>query len=370
MSRISSTLAASTAAILTALMLAGAATAFAAEPPTSVAMKGATVKSKLSTNQDFIEGLANTMNLNDTSAVFWHVFSQLPDQVIVYPSENYYYWSFYANAKPIHGNIRLDAFDRDQGLVHFGYFEYDENGKFQDVDGWDKVFSKKDGVVLEKRGRFEYALTYRGKTVVFHLFQTGMAPPKKEKLRPDEVYIGQSYDKSGVRFYLIFNKTVNHFSYVLNEDVPPPETYATINPHLIVGRRTGFAYYVDKVNNRKILVAAFAPNIQRNNYYDGPFDQEPDNYIDQTHLKKYLELAYPQVKGRINKFGHFTDQKGVRAGIFAYYAYFDEEELHFVDVCLKKHQNKAQFYACISPDPQQRNGVPPAGSNPNTRPRR
>jgi hypothetical protein len=204
---------------------------------------------------------------------------------------------------------------------------------------------------VKKVARLTYTVAYKGKTVTFALNDIGMTPPKKAKLRADEVFVGPVFDESGVKFFLLFNKTENHFVYILNEDGAPPETFKDFGKRVAVGRRTGFAYYRDTANTRKVLVAINGNNARRNNYYDGPFDQLPDNYVDKTNIKKYLELAYPYVKGRINKFGVLKDQQGSRVAVGAYYVYSEESELSFVDSCVKTHGlTSAKLYPCIAPD--------------------
>lgn len=316
------------------------------------AQSAAKSKGTVSLNQGFVEGLAGTVKLDDEMAVFAHVFDTLPDKVTVYPTENYFYWSFNANGRTIWGNFRLDAGDRDKGILHLGYFEYDENGKFQDYDGWDKAITAKDGVALKKVSRFVYTVTYKDRTVTFQLNDIGMAPPKKAKLAEGEKYIGPVFDESGVKFFLVFNEKTNHFIYIVNEDGAPPETFKVLKDKLtVIGRRTGFAYYLDKPNTRKILIAINGANARRNNYYDGPFDQLPDNYADQTNIKKYLELAYPHVKGKINKYGVLKAEKGNRVAIGSYHIYTSEDQLSFVASCAKTHKpTTAKFYACITPD--------------------
>jgi hypothetical protein len=315
---------------------------------------------RVSFNEHLHSGIAATVDVKDPVAVFALVFEQLPDRVTVYTGENYYYWSFFANGRPYWGNIRLDAATRDNGILHIGYFEYDENAKFQDTEGFEKELTAADGVELKKVDRWNYTVAYKGKTVAFRLFAPGMDPPKKAKLRADEVFVGPVVDESGIRFHLIFNKTENHFHYLLNEDVPPGETYRSHSPVIQIGRRTGFAYYVDAAQDRKVLIAVHGPNVARNNYYDGPFDQLPDNYADETKLSHYLELAYPALKGKLNKYGHIAGEKGVRATPFAYYSYFDENDLNFVGQCQRIHaRNPAKFYACITPDPQKPGAGPP-----------
>lgn len=320
-------------------------------PSSTPAQTAAKPSGTVSYNQTFIEGLYSALNLNDEMAVFAHVFDGLPDKVVVYPTENYFYWSFNANGRAIWGNLRLDAGDRDQGVLHLGYFEYDENGKFQDYDGWEKRITAKDGVTVTKVSRFVYTVAYKGKTVTFELNDIGMTPPKKAKLRADEVFVGPVFDESGVKFFLVFSKAENHFIYVLNEDGAPSETFKAFGKRVMVGRRTGFAYYLDTANTRKVLVAINGKNAERNNYYDGPFDQLPDNYVDQTNIRKYLELAYPYVKGKINRFGVLKDEKGSRVAVGAYYIYNHESELSFVDSCVKTYgATAAKLFPCIAPD--------------------
>ena len=53
-------------------------------------------------NQRWIEGQSSqSLDLKDVEAVFWQVFSRLPEEVMVYPSENYYYF--------ILGDVPLDT---------------------------------------------------------------------------------------------------------------------------------------------------------------------------------------------------------------------------------------------------------------------
>ena len=100
-----------------------------------------------------------------------------------------------------------------------------------------------------------------------------------------------------------------------------------------------------------MLIAVNGANARRNNYYDGPFDQLPDNYADQTKIQSYLERAYPHVKGKIDKRGVLKADRGNRVAVSAYHIYFDDRELTFVASCRKTHAKEpAKFYACITPD--------------------
>lgn len=79
------------------------------------------VPQQIYTNQNYLEAIRtrDELNIQSIDDVFQFVFNQLPDEVTVYPTENYYYYSFYHNGIELSGNIRLDALDRDKGIVHF-----------------------------------------------------------------------------------------------------------------------------------------------------------------------------------------------------------------------------------------------------------
>lgn len=361
------------AVVLFALAAAVAASTGGAAPAIAAEKKpvSSAASPKIGFNQDFIQGLETKVDIDNPVAIFALIFRNLPDRITVFPTENYYYWRFTANARIYWGNIRFDASDRDRGILHIGYFEFDENGRFQDYDGWGKALTAADGVVLKKISRFVYSLTYRGRNVTVQLNDIGMHPPKKGRLRSDEVYIGPVFDESGIRFHLIFNTAERFFLYMVNEDKSPGETYKQDKKDktVLIGRRTGFAYFKDLANDRKILIAVNGWNARRNNYYDGPFDQLPDNYVGQTHIKKYIELAYPHLKGRINKFGHVIGENGARVAINAYAVYVDEAQLDFVDSCRKTYPGSPSpaFYACIAPDMER---APPRSISPKDVPKK
>ena len=55
----------------------------------------------------------------------------------------------------------------------------------------------------------------------------------------------------------------------------------------------------------------------QNNWYDGPFDQMPDNYVcnGQIEVKPYLEQHYTEYEGRIDKYGRFLNKEGRRIAV-------------------------------------------------------
>jgi hypothetical protein len=307
---------------------------------------------KVHFNQETIEGASTEFDITDTGAVFELVFSQLPETVRVYPTENYYYFNFAANGQTVYGNLRLDARDRDKGVIHLGYFRFDESGRFQDRVGHTRELTAADGVTVERRGAFEYTVTSGGRTVRFLLNEIGMAPPKRSSLRESEVFVGPVFDDSGLAFFLVFDREEKHFFYMLNEERRVPEKLETINDAVAIGRRTGFAFFNDRELRRKILIGVHHNNATRNNHYDGPFDQLPDNYVEQTRIQQFIEEAYPEAKGLVDRFGVYVNQPGARLVIIPYIQYKEDKDLDFVLACQEK-KGQVSFMRCITPDLQQ-----------------
>ena len=80
---------------------------------------------RLETNQAYIEEVLSPSRLavGDPMAVFAFVLGSLPPRVIVYPTENYYYFSFIDNGVRFAGNIRIEPKDGGEQTVHFTYYE-------------------------------------------------------------------------------------------------------------------------------------------------------------------------------------------------------------------------------------------------------
>ena len=286
-------------------------------------------------NQRWIEALSSDpVDLEDVDEVFWHVFSRLPDSVTVYPTENYYYFKLYVDGRQFWGNIRLPAGRRERGVLSFAYFEFRESpfetsSRLQRA----KYFTIADGLIMEEVDPFTYSVSYAGKDVVFNFNRISQDPPNLFSLADDEVFVQRTFDESGYQFFLIFNESERYFLWVLNEEELVPDSLEPLQDELaretlLVGKRSGFAFWVDKANgNRKILAAIRGQSATRNDYYDGPFDQLADNYVDVTDVSKYMQLASPSLQGRIDKYGYFTDRESGRVSISPYYVYFSLESL-------------------------------------------
>lgn len=303
----------------------------------------------LSFNQTWIEGLYSVptnLDLKDQDEVFWYVFSRMPAEVTVYPSENYYYWALNVDRQKIWGNIRLPTKSRDRGVLSFGYFQ-SLDYPFGPSAGFtrSKFFTEADGLRIDKLTPDKYEVHYDGRSVIFNLHQLIQEPPNLFQLRPGEVFVERTFDESGFQFFLIFNEERNYFIWVLNEEEPVPDIFDDVEDNLIVGKHSGFAFWED--GDRKVLVGVLVQNVTENNYYDGPFDQLADNDVDEIPISDYIERGFPYVEGRIDKYGYFTDNPnpGMRFSLNTYFDYYSRQNLSelFAQV-----QASDDPYHCIS----------------------
>jgi hypothetical protein len=173
--------------------------------------------------------------------------------------------------------------------------------------------------------------------------------PPKEAMSPDERFIGPIFDESGVRFLMVYNQKLKAFHYLLDESVPLTETFNTANAtdRILIGKRTGFAFYRDHKLNRKILIGVYEGNARVNTYYDGPFDQLPDNFIEGESLRNAILDVAPYLKGRIDRFGSSFDGE-TRYMIAPYLQYATEDELLMFHHCAEsKRVPAAQYPLCF-----------------------
>lgn len=328
-------------------------TLLAAMPAIGTAVAQAQDWPQLKTDQSYIEEVRRPTSLavDDPMAVFSFVFNSLPERVKIYPTENYFYFTFVHRGVPYNGNIRLDASDRDQGKLHFGYSE--------DMAEWRRetpltyrLLDASRGVTVEKLERFLYRVTHAGRSVLFELNDLSQAKPPADALAPEETFVGPIADESGLRFFLVFNERLRIFLYTLDETTDVPDGFEP-SPHtdrIIIGKRTGYAFYRDQRRPRKILIGVFFTNSRVNNYFDGPFDQLPDNFIEGDAFRTMLLKAEPSLKGKIDRFGGSPDG-AQRHMIAPYFYYATVDELTAFDRCATDPRvPAAEYYACFVAD--------------------
>jgi hypothetical protein len=323
----------------------------------------------LQTNQAYVEDVqrATSINVDDPMSVFAYMMAKLPERVRVFPTENYYYFGFVHDGIRYAGNIRLDASNRDDGKADFAYFE-DTSQWYDDAPVKHMVIGPEQGVAIEKVEPLVYRVTYRGKSVVFALNDLRNVKPPAGALLPEEKFIGPIFDESAIRFFLVFNTKLKIFHYVLDETGKVADQFFSPKrtDRILVGKRTGFAFYKDHRLGRKIMIGAFQGNMQANNYFDGPFDQLPDNFIEGETLREAILAVRPQLKGEIDRFGGSKDGS-IRFMIGPYLPYREISDLDPIHACAVRKQKAPDYYRCFVTDDESGGMVAP---KPNKSPRR
>jgi len=303
-------------------------------------------------NQQMIDRVQGSpdIDIDDPMAVFAHVFAALPDDVTVYPSENYYYFTFFWSGMEFAGNVRLDVSDRDDGVLHFAYFSKNEPWNVEILSNY-RPLTKKDQVKVKKLDDLLYAVTFGEKTVRFQLHDLSDQKAPEGVVAEGDTLLGATFDESGIPFFLVYNEPRKAFLFILNEnellnDILLP--YHDDHPALTVGSRTGFAFYEDRFSPRKILVGVYDGNVRDNNYFDGPFDQLPDNFIPGDELRDAIVSKHPELDGEIDRLGAFRSQEG-RFLVNPYVNYQYPGELEMFLRCGDAALDEDRFYACLTP---------------------
>src|SRR5262249_6763808 len=156
---------------------------------------------------------------------------------------------------PIAGNLRFDPRNRDQGKVSFGYFEDNAGWKKDDFERGMELDATQN-VLVERVDNLLYRVTYQGTGVLFALNDVWQSKPPAGAIGTDERLIGPVFDESAVRFFLVYNSKAKVFHYILDETISPSDVLEPLarNDRILVGKRTGFAFYRDHRLDRKILI--------------------------------------------------------------------------------------------------------------------
>jgi hypothetical protein len=323
---------------------------------------------RLHTNEAYLEEVTRTSTLAiaDPVAVFAFVLDSLPDRVKVYPTGNYHYFRFIQNGTPYVGNIRLHTLDRDSGKVHFAYYADADLARWAGGEAEPAlkrvgvILDAAHGVTVEQLESLVYRVTYGRKSVVFALNDLSQVKPPANALRPNERFVGPISDESGMRFFLVYNSRLKIFHYILDETVRVLDDFvpSRLTHRIIIGKRTGFAFYRDHQRNRKILIGVFEGNRWANNYFDGPFDQLPDNFIAGEALREIILEVEPRLKGRIDRLGYALDYTS-RYTIAPYLHYQKEDDLSVVHLCVTGSKFQGSVYYQCFVDDSSRSGVHP-----------
>lgn len=255
-------------------------------------------------------------SLEKPKEIFESVFAQLPAEVEVMPTEHYFYWRGTSDGKEVRGNFRFANGLRERGILSVGY-------------GWDGekrsgFLDKEHGISLTCADAFTMKVQFAGKEVTFHLNQLPQTPPTTFALTEDEVFVERTCDESGLHFFLLYHKARNHFLWVLDDSIGRGN-FTSLAPEIEVEKESGFVFWHQ--GNRRALAAVSKASIEKNDYFDGPFDQLADNHAEKSGRKALMEKAIPECAGKIDALGNYIDSpKPRRVGLVPYWQYDSLDE--------------------------------------------
>lgn len=276
---------------------------------------------KVHFNQTEIEEKSASVDVSDPMAIFEAVFDQLADQVTVYPTENYFYFNFFANGTKFSGNLRLHPDDREKGLVHFAFFDTSDSSDIHHIE-----LTQDNGVTLNKVTSLVYRMSFKERVVTFRLNPIAQDDPGAPTVGAGEIFVGRGFDESGLTFALVYNPTANVFIWVLDPDQSMPVPMAPVGAGVDVHVLSGFAFHRRAPEGRQVLLGVDHYNVVRNTWFDGPFDQLPDNWLHETQFQALAERAYPGLQGQINARGEYSDMEA-RLAVMPYMQYRNLTEL-------------------------------------------
>jgi len=271
---------------------------------------------------------------DEPATILRAVLSMAPEDPVVYPSEQYFYYEFPLRDRLVAGNLRFTS--ADEGALHVGYFDRHDQRAVRAA-----LFSASEGVMVHsEEGGGRVRVRYGDVERVFTLDRSWMRPPPGLSLLEGERRVTGVLDESGFAFSLLHHEATNALYYVLDEDRPLPDRLAPVRGsegRLLVGVRSRFVFLEEADLDRLILIGVRRDHVRRKTYFDGPFDQIPPH----LPIRSLLESVYPYValRGGIDEHGVFRDLPGQRVAISPYQAYSDLDSLRqFLDLSLDQEQ--------------------------------
>lgn len=282
----------------------------------------------------------------DYAQVLPQLLTQSGSRADIYPSENYYYFSFARAGSLFAGSIRLASDRRDAGRVD--YVCYEANRAWLPPGDEIRVYrqlSASDGVTVSRLSPRSYRVEYGGAATTFVLHQLDHVSPGTPLL-PSETRVGRTLDDSGTAFELIFNSAINQLYFVRDRGSGVPDQFLAVMPNTEISRRTGFVYYHNRAGERQILVAVNHTESLLNTAFDGPFDHLPENDYAAIGFWNYVYKVYPEIRGMHTAGGTVSDD-GMIFSLAPYRLYTQSDDLGFIEACVQRHRNEDDRVACM-----------------------
>ncbi len=281
--------------------------------------------------------------LSEPEKVLNEIFKRLPPICKVYPTEGYYYFKARLLDGFVSGNFRI-VVDSDSGdlSLSFAYFNIHDPRNFKSL----MLLNGADvRIVPLPNGRYSVAIGDEVRE--FH--DAGMVYRNavgQVELYDNEDLVTGVMDESGVWFSLVFNKKTNYFYYLRNSSTFQVDRRVVLESigkyQVVLDIGSGFVFLRDTTNFRELLVGVRRLEIQRNTFYDGPFDQVPPD----LDIANMLRAAYPYVNAGlgIDKYGGFVERENMRVAISPYQVYSKIDDL--INLC-KAAIDSCDKFECV-----------------------
>lgn len=291
-------------------------------------------------------------NINDVDMVFYEVLKRLPKDVFLHTTENYSYFTFVDGGVEYQGNIRIEE-TAEINQLNFAY-SVRPAPWISEPTVYYKLFKNDRAFQISKLAPDSFGIKFLGLSRVFHQANVAAVRPPDRMVKQGETFLGECLDESGLRFFLLYDEVANTALYVLNESPPVPDKLEPAKDEagadmkgLEVGLRSGFVFVRDRETSRRRLVGIHAGNADRNNYFDGPFDQLPDSYEGPMSIRDMFTRIDPKLAGQMDKKGNFLNDSGSRAVVNPYLSYNSVSDLQPLLSCIDIAADDVTYRKCF-----------------------
>ncbi len=301
-----------------------------------------------SLNENMIVDLAdgNRADACDYNQVLPQLLKQIGPEATIYPSENYYYFSFNRSGSLFSGSLRLSSDRRDDGEIDYVCYEaYRSWVQPGDEIRVQKYLSAGDGVIVDKLSANSYSVKYGGVQTHFFLHKLDHTMPGAPLLQGD-IHLARTQDESASAFELIYNSKINNFYFLLDLGMGAPDVFVILAPNTVISKRTGFVYYHTPDDKRYVLVAVNQQEVLLNSYFDGPFDHLPENDYEEIGFWGYVYNVYPNMIGNHTQ-GGTVNAEGMIFSLRPYRLYNHGDDMGFIETCAQVNESEIDKIACM-----------------------
>ncbi len=224
-----------------------------------------------------------------------YVLTSLPERVQVYPTENYFYFRFVHNGAVYRRQHPARRRRPRPGQGEFRLQRTADRLECRAEEPSRRCSARSRASRWRRPAPLTYRVAHAGKTVIFALNDLSQVKPPPGMLRAGREIPRAGLRRVGIRFFLVFNSRLKVFHYRARRDRagrrPVRRRSRAVEP-ILIGKRTGFAFY--PFDGRKILVGVNERQSRLNTYFDGPFDQLPENFIEGEALREAILAADPE----------------------------------------------------------------------------